>query len=117
MRLIAIMFLFLVPFCACAQDKKGHHGVGHDKYHHWYQTLKTPEGLSCCNDQDCRPTQTRVRDGVHEILVDGVWVPVPMDRVLKQSAPDMGDHVCALPGYSQGETHPHILCVILGNGV
>jgi len=110
--------------CAAAQQLPeplykpplGHHGVGHDKLHHWYMTLHDRSGKSCCNLTDCRPTESRqVADRV-EVIVDGEWIPVPQDKILDKASPDLGSHVCSPP---KPNTYPkgHIFCVVLGSGV
>jgi hypothetical protein len=57
--------------------------------HDIYSGLRTKDGKSCCNDSDCRPARYRVESGV-QMLVDGVWVAIPPDRL--QYAQIHGDH-------------------------
>jgi hypothetical protein len=46
----------------------------------------------------------------YEVKVDGMWVPVPWNKIVKEAAPDLGYHVCAPSFFSQ----PHqLFCVIL----
>jgi len=44
---------------------------------------------------DCRPTQSRIIGDHYEVKVDGVWTPVPYDKINNVVAPDGGAHVCA----------------------
>jgi hypothetical protein len=94
-----------------AQD--GHIGHGHDKWHKgFYDTLQRPDTRgSCCNLTDCRPTQGRVVGDHYEIKVNGAWVSVPADKVVKKPAPDMGFHVCA-PYKFDGKPE-NLYCVVL----
>jgi hypothetical protein len=71
--------------------------VGHDKWHQgFYSKLKRNDGQgSCCNLMDCRPTQSRMVGDHYEVKVDGVWTPVPYDKINNVVAPDGGAHVCA----------------------
>src|SRR5262245_44809326 len=80
-----------------AMAQEGYFGHDHDKWHHgFYQTLERPDTKSpCCNLTDCRPTSGRQVDGHYEVKVNGAWVFVPPSKILKQSAPDLGFHVCA----------------------
>src|SRR5262249_18737473 len=80
-----------------AMAQEGYFGHDHDKWHHgFYQTLERPDTKSpCCNLTDCRPTSGRQVDGHYEVKVNGAWVSVPSGKILKQSAPDLGFHVCA----------------------
>lgn len=79
--------------------------------HDIYSTWKDNKGMSCCNNRDCRPAQTRVNGTVVEVLIDGEWVPVPPDKYIKAIVPDMQDHVCHVPGTK------NILCFAPGGGV
>ena len=110
----AALFWCLAVSNAAAQG--GHHGEGHSTYHSWYEGLIDYQGISCCNDRDCRPTEHRaLADGTIEVMVDGNWMTVPPETILQKSAPDLGSHVCATP--SLPWQRPKILCVVLGNGV
>ncbi len=95
---------------------QGYHGKGHDDLHHWYMTLKDWRGRSCCNMQDCRPTQSRFRDQDIEVMVDGEWTTVPPYKVLPLTSPDLRTHVCS-PGPTSNYPRGHIFCVVLGSGV
>jgi hypothetical protein len=57
--------------------------------HEWYTGLRSPDGMSCCNERDCRPVAYRVnRDtGREEIQANGAWYPVEYDKVLPFSSP------------------------------
>jgi len=96
---------------AWAQD--GHIGHGHDKWHKgFYDTLQRPDTKgSCCNLTDCRPTQGRAAGDHYEIKVNGAWISVPAEKVVKKSAPDMGFHVCA-PYRFDGKPE-NLYCVVL----
>ena len=95
-----------------AAAQEGYFGVGHDKWHHgFYDHLLQRDGSSCCNHSDCRPTQSRMVDDHYEVKVDGQWVTVRKDKILKVVAPDGGAHVCA-PHQIEGD-EGLIYCVVL----
>jgi hypothetical protein len=101
-----------VFLCVIAVAQEGHYGLGHDKWHEsFYSTLKRNDGGSCCNLMDCRPTQSRMVDDHYEVKVDGVWTPVPYDKINNVIAPDGGAHVCA--PRQVGPNKGVIFCVIL----
>ena len=107
------MLFFLMPVKA----HDGHHGLGHHTLHAWYETLKQPgTGISCCNNQDCRPTEARVKGEHVEVLVDGDWTKVPPEKILNTASPDLGSHVCAP---NRGAAYPkgYIFCAVIGGGV
>jgi hypothetical protein len=99
--------------CVSATAQEGYYGVGHDKWHQgFYSKLKRNDGQgSCCNLMDCRPTQSRMVGDHYEVKVDGVWTPVPHDKINNAVAPDGGAHVCA--PRQVGPNKGVIFCVIL----
>lgn len=101
---------------ALAQD--GAFGQGHAELHGWYQGLRQPRsGLSCCSDQDCRPTQWRTGRTAVEVKVNGTWCPVPPDRILPIAAPDGQAHVCTPPiAAGQDPCTAAVYCVVIGFG-
>lgn len=52
--------------------------------HEWYTGLRSPSGMLCCNERDCRPVAYRVNldTGREEIQANGAWYPVEYDKVL-----------------------------------
>ncbi len=98
--------------CVSAAAQEGYYGADHDKWHQgFYSKLKRNDGGSCCNLMDCRPTQSRMVDDHYEVKVDGVWMPVPFDKINNVVAPDGGAHVCA--PRQVGPNKGVLFCVIL----
>jgi hypothetical protein len=79
--------------------------------HEWYTGLRSPDGMSCCNERDCRPVAYRVnRDtGREEIQANGAWYPVEYGKVLPFSSPDGGYHAC----WGNTAGRPNFRCIIL----
>jgi hypothetical protein len=79
--------------------------------HEWYTGLRSPDGMSCCNERDCRPVAYRInRDtGREEIQANGAWYPVEYDKVLPFSSPDGGYHAC----WSNAAGRPDFRCIML----
>ena len=101
-----------VVLCVSAAAQEGYYGADHDKWHQgFYSKLKRNDGGSCCNLVDCRPTQSRMVDDHYEVKVDGVWMPVPFDKINNVVAPDGGAHVCA--PRQVGPNKGVLFCVIL----
>jgi hypothetical protein len=84
-------------FCEAAAALEGHLGEGHDTWHQrFYRGLERPDTKDpCCNLTDCRPTSGRQVGDHYEVKVNGAWVSVPHNKILKETAPDLGFHVCA----------------------
>jgi hypothetical protein len=113
----ALGHLWLLTWMISAKAFEGHHSHGHEELHAWYQTLRDYKGMSCCNENDCRPTSFRVIDGKAEIALDGEWVEVDEKKVLKDViAPDHGSHVCAPKQPNAYYPKGYHYCVIIGTG-
>lgn len=112
---IGVCLTGLMIFVASAHDPRqpqGHHGIGHDQWHEaFYSKLRKKDGTSCCNLNDCMPTQSRMIDDRYEVLVEGVWTPVPKDVIKNITAPDGGAHVCAPKQW--GASKGVLYCVVL----
>src|SRR6516162_5343818 len=110
MKLGLVLAVLSSP-AAVAQE--GYLGHDHNKWHQcFYRTLERPDTKTpCCNLTDCRPTSGRQVDGHYEVKVNGAWVSVPAGKILKQSAPDLGFHVCA-PFKFDGQPD-HLYCVVV----
>jgi hypothetical protein len=65
----------------------------------WFEDLRQPgTGWPCCSMADCRRAEYRVQDGHYEVLILGMWVVVPPDRVLDRADNPTGHAVvCWLP--------------------
>ena len=96
-----------------ARAQEGYLGHSHEKWHQsFYQYLQRPDTKTpCCNLTDCRPTSGKMVGDHYEVKVNGAWVSVPRDKILKQTAPDLGFHVCA-PFKFDGEPN-HLYCVVV----
>jgi hypothetical protein len=117
MSLIANLILVLALLWldeAAAQE--GYLGQGHDTWHHsFYKTLQRPDTKTpCCSLTDCRPTSGRLVEDHYEVKVNGAWISVPTDKILKTTAPDLGFHVCA-PFKFNGQPN-HLYCVVVPPG-
>jgi hypothetical protein len=64
--------------------------------HGWYHGLRSPRGVECCDDRDCRPVPYRLNasSGREEIEVEGRWWPIEYENVLALPTPDGEAHAC-----------------------
>lgn len=98
---------------AVAQCGFAYAGDKHAKYHaEYYSKWKVPgTGLSCCNDQDCKPSKHRVTArGVEFLSHTGEWFLPRQDRVMIKVTPDGGAHLCAASGIGG---KPYVFCAIV----
>lgn len=113
-RTIAIAFglsLFQAP---AHSEGQGFHGHGHDKLHHWYSQLMRPDfpSSSCCNKEDCRPTEARWTGHNWEAQKDGRWVSVPNEKVNREESYDSQAHICAPAKSSTAYAPDYIFCFV-----
>jgi hypothetical protein len=110
--ILAVLFSTCLP---SAQEDPivSRHGVGHDSWHaQFYSKLVKDDGGSCCNFNDCRPTESRMIGNHYEVMVDSEWMIVPKGTIRKVLAPDRGAHVCA-PQRTTEYDAGVIYCVVL----
>jgi hypothetical protein len=108
-----IVFMGAAAFAFGSQADEGYHLHNHDRFHEsFYKQLIRPDtGNPCCDGRECRPTSGRAVGDHYEVKVNGVWVPVPWNKIVKQIAPDLGYHVCA-PAILSLQPH-QLFCVVL----
>jgi hypothetical protein len=107
----AVPLPWLLSCVAAAQE--GYFGHDHATWHlSFYQNLQRPDaGTPCCNLTDCRPTSGRQVEDHYEVKVNGVWIAVPPQKIIRSAAPDLGFHVCA-PFKFDGQPD-HLYCVVI----
>src|SRR5262245_28768334 len=114
MKFVASLSLFpALLWFQYASAQEGHLGQGHQNWHRGFYTklLRPDNKQPCCNLTDCRPTSGRQAGTHYEVKVNGAWVSVPPGKILKETAPDLGFHVCA-PFKFNG--HPdQLYCVVV----
>lgn len=105
-----------------AQEHTGHPPEDMAIHEQFYSTWMMPNGgeprtNSCCNNQDCYPTQFKKIRGTWYALrrEDGSWMPIPESKLEHlqpdpRESPDGRSHVCASPVY------PNVYCAVVGQG-
>jgi hypothetical protein len=86
----------------------------------FYSSWMMPDhpNVSCCNKQDCYPTEARYRDGFWEARrrEDGGYVRVPWEKVeQRRDNPDGRNHVC-MPSPERSSRGDEVYCFALGGG-
>jgi hypothetical protein len=115
MIFVVALFLTLLGPSAPAAAQEGHYGRGHERWHaEFYSKLLRPDTkTSCCNLADCRPTEVRTAGDHYEVLKDGRWIKVPLDKIVKITAPDGGAHICAPPSENTTWQPDDVFCIIM----
>lgn len=85
--------------------------------HDGYESWRSPEGISCCNDRDCAPAEPCwARDAIGARAPGGVCIALPHEREIQPPRPiRVGDglHVCW--HWLQGQ--PAVRCWALVGGL
>lgn len=113
--LAALLVIIVLMIAGRVHAQHGHHGVGHDKLHHWYSQLMRPDmpASSCCSNQDCYPTQARqLSDGTWEAIKNGRWIRVPNDKINREESYDTQAHICAPKGVNEAYPSDFVFCFV-----
>jgi hypothetical protein len=87
MRIIALALVLMASAAHAHVDP-----VTQEDYSGW----KQPNGASCCDNKDCKPTEARWNGKNWEARFEDRWVVIPDERVLKHEAKDGNAHLCAM---------------------
>jgi hypothetical protein len=73
------------------------------KAHDIYSALRDRAGVSCCNEQDCRPARYRFTPAGVQMLVNGEWILVPDETIQYRTlegdtGETAGGHWCGTTG-------------------
>ncbi|TMJ83231.1 MAG: hypothetical protein E6G79_11720 [Alphaproteobacteria bacterium] len=78
----------------------------------WFKSLKSNNGLPCCDVSDCRRVQARLTDGYYEALIDEHWARVPDDKIRHIENPT-GQYVACYAYYDgTRDPPPHFFCFV-----
>lgn len=126
MRFLFLAILLLVSSCSepvFAFDN-GDHGDVPDNIKSWFKSVKSPNGVPCCDISDGHRTTWRAtRDGGYEVPIknpedpDGTdhWYPVPPSAIIYNAGNPTGDAI--VWWVRQGKDTYYIRCFVLGGGV
>jgi hypothetical protein len=124
MTIVVIAALFY-PFRAGAAEELSHeHRMAHRAYHHLYNGIMRPDirNSSCCNNQDCAPTEARWDSGRKRwtALKYGEWVDIPRSKIVpRDQVPDglgVEPHLCAPPRSWSAYGRDEVFCFIEPGG-
>lgn len=80
----------------------------------WFQSVKTKDGVSCCDIADGHRTEYDMHDGAYWVPIEGKWLRVPDEAVLKDAGNPVGEAIVWYSIYSGAK--PVIRCFVPGNG-
>src|SRR5262245_35018444 len=96
----ALGTMLALSLTAAAQPAHRHPHVHQALHDRFYSTCMKPDDptQSCCNWQDCYPTQVRLEGGrwLARRREDGKFLPVPPEKIEhRRDSPDGRNHLCA----------------------
>ena len=80
-----------------------------DEIRAWFKGVMGPNGVPCCDVSDGHRTRYDMREGLYWVPVDGQWVPVPANSVIRNAGNPIGD---AVVWYVQREGAVYIRCFV-----
>jgi len=98
MKRVTYALIFLLLSTGHASSQSGNHGDGHAEHHDVYRAWVRPgTGMSCCNNEDCRPTRAYMEeDGLWRAWDGERWLIIPPHALLPaDSAKDGRSHLCS----------------------
>jgi hypothetical protein len=112
-----ILLLFVAAY-AHARDPDGKYAQANPKLHEWFKGLSSAKG-PCCADADGALVQDadwESKDGHYRVRIEGSWVDVPDDAVIKEPNRDGRTIVWGYPtrGWSANATGYIIRCFMPG---
>jgi len=84
-----------------------------DNVRAWFKAMKSPQGVPCCDIADGHRTDYDMREDKYWVPINGKWVPVPPDAVLKDTSNPTGD---AVVWYTIFNGTAYIRCFVPGGG-
>lgn len=93
---IAAVHYATMPAAADDAHMRQHHASADQD--EWMRSLIRPDvGTSCCNLNDCGPTDAEWKDGQWWATVRGRWTPIPPEKIVESPLSIDGEAwVCAL---------------------
>lgn len=119
-RLAVLGVAAVFPSATVAQPPHRHPPQDQAIHDRFYATWMKPDDptQSCCNWQDCYPTQVRFKDGqwFARRREDGKFLLVPPEKIeRRRESPDGRNHLCApAPHLGYGDA---VFCFVPGAGL
>ena len=108
----AVLVTVFIGTPAVAHDN-GQFGDVPAQVREWFHNVRSSKGIPCCDIADGRRTEFDMRKDLYWVPVNGNWVPVPPDAVLKDTSNPVGD---AVVWYSVYGGQVIIRCFVPGGG-
>lgn len=108
----AALVTVLIGTPAVAHDN-GQFGDVPPQVREWFHNVRSAKGIPCCDIADGHRTDFDMRQNLYWVPIDGNWMPVPPDAVLKNAGNPTGS---AVVWYSNYGGQVIIRCFVPGGG-
>ena len=108
-----LLSLFVASTTTLARDYGQYEDVS-PAIREWFRGLRSPQGIFCCDEADCRRTEAHLSDNHWQARApDGKWIDIPPDRVITDRFNPVGEPIlCATWALSSGSWN--VLCFVPG---
>jgi hypothetical protein len=103
--LCAAMFIALTAVAGAAPPSDA---PNDPDLHAWFQSLKSPSGMSCCSEADCRYVVDRIGSTGYQAFFDNKWIDIPNEIVVRRDNPTGQAVLCAT------QDHSYLYCFVPG---
>jgi hypothetical protein len=114
MRMMLRIALFILILCtpALAHDNGQYKDVP-ENIRNWFKSVKNAQGIPCCDIADGHRTDYDIRGTNYWVPINGKWMMVPDEAVLKEYGNPVGD---AVVWYTTFNDSIYIRCFVPGGG-
>ncbi len=112
-KLFKVAVLALVVGTPVLAHESGQFSNVPDTVRAWFKNVKSQRGIPCCDIADGHRTDYDMRDNQYWVPVNGKWLPVPPEAVIRDSGNPTGDAVVWYSAYGE---YVMIRCFVPGGG-
>lgn len=91
-RLALVIGLFSIPVSVQAIDRGQFNHVP-EEIRSWFKSVTAPNGVPCCDMSDGHRTGYDMREGAYWVPVDGKWMAVPDQTIIRNTGNPTGEAV------------------------
>lgn len=116
----AVVILLVMAVSWARAFDNGQYGDVPDNIKSWFKSVRSPNGVPCCDISDGHRTQWEIRNGGYWIpgpLKEQEWIPVPPEAVVHNAGNPTGDAVVWWVPYATLPGGVYIRCFVPGGGV
>ena len=114
-RIIRLAILLILIGAPATAHDNGQFNDVPDTVRAWFKSVKSQRGIPCCDIADGHRTDYDMRENQYWVPINGAWMPVPPEAVIKDAGNPVGEAVVWY--VRQGPDSVYIRCFVPGGGV